>query len=539
MTNEDQTIELTLQTQITSEELLKNYTALSITNETLRKKYAKLSKENEKLKQIIKKEENEEKKEDENSIYLCPDEKDIPIEELEEAGQEAMRILKDGDPVKYISDVIQTKHVGDKEASEGILLSISNQSCRNSMGIHNAFNGESGSGKTHTFKVNLMLVPSRFVCSTTLSDKAAYYMDVKAGTIVFSDDTTMSEGMEEVFKQSTSNYQEYTYHTTVANHKGEKKAIPPRINWYLTSVDNEATKQVLNRQLTFSTVTDYKHKEDVYKIQQKEIINGEILALKVTKEVLICRRIFNEIKKQLFSVVIPFGDRIVMKDISDLRVNTLFFDMIKGYTIFKFMQRDKNEDGKLIATLEDFYRAKKLFESQKDSIVSKLNESEIKVVNYIIDHPRCTINNISDGTGLEYTKVRNILKGRKDRKSEGLLEKVKGLTFEDTSEVVEPDPLEDYDEEEKKMIPTKAYRKAERFKIKSSDSLKLYTGDFITLKDEVSNLSNNEAIEYSSKTSSSGKKENVNFKASKPNLKERQQNLKKTMESIALQERRG
>lgn len=509
------------------EEIRIHKEALSIVHDnTLIKK---LNKQIEKLRNEIDEYKNKEKKvwEEENSIYMCPDEKDIPIEELEEAEKEALRILKEGDPVNYIRDVVQTKHIGDKEASEGILLSIADQSSSNSMGIHTTFNGESGSGKTHIFVVILNHIPTRFVFITSLTDKAAYYMDVKAGTIIFSDDTDMSEGMQEVFKRSTSNYQCYTYHTTVANHKGEVKAIPPRLNWYFTSVNNEVTDQVLNRQLIFSTVTDYKHKEDIYKMQQKENIDGEILALKVTKEVLICRRIFNEIKKQLFGVVIPFSDRIEMEDVSNLRVNTLFFDMIKGYTIFKFMQREKNEDGKLIATLEDFERAKKLFETQKDSIVSKLNENEIKIVNYIIEHPGCTINDIADGTGLKYAPVRNTLKGRKDRCTDGLLGKVKGLTVDDTSEVLEPDPLQEYSEEEMKLIPTKAYRKAERFRIKSSYSLKLYTGDFITLKDEVNSLS-------SVKVTKAHEEKSTKLNVHKPKLEERQQKLKETMEGRAV-----
>ncbi|AKB61760.1 hypothetical protein [Methanosarcina mazei] len=483
-----------------------------------------------KKKQRIQKEKNEEKKEDENSIYLCPDEKYIPIEELEEAEQEALKILKEGDPIKFVLDLIKTRHVGDEEASEGILISISNQSCLNSMGIHVAFNGESGSGKSHTLKVILKFLPSRFVFETTLSNKAVYYMKLKEGCIIFSDDTTMSEEMEEVFKRSTTNYQEYTKHTTVSNQEGIEKLIPPRLNWYLTSVDNEATKQVLNRQLTFSTVTDYEHKKEVYEMQQAENIKGEITALKVTKEVLICRRIFNEIKKQTFYVKIPFGDRILMKDVSDSRITSIFFDMIKGYTIFNFMKRDSDEEGKLIATLDDFYKAKKLFESQKDNIVTKMNERELKIIQYIIEHPGCTINNIVEGTEIESQNVRRLLKGRNERNTGGLLEKVKGLTMEDTSEAMEPDPLE-LSDEEMKMMPTRAYRKAERFKIKSSDALKLYSGDFITLKDDVSNPSNNEAIK------SPNKEENSKFKVSKPNLKERQQNLRETMEGIALQER--
>jgi hypothetical protein len=103
--------------------------------------------------------------------------------------------------------------------------------------------------------------------------------------------------------------------------------------------------------------------------------------------------------------------------------------MIRGYTIFFHKQRQTDEDGFLLAEKEDFERAKELFNSQLSNVVSKLNEREIKIMNFIHDNDFCNINEIATGTGLAYTTVRNIIKGRTDRHNTGLLSKVEGLAI--------------------------------------------------------------------------------------------------------------
>jgi hypothetical protein len=112
--------------------------------------------------------------------------------------------------------------------------------------------------------------------------------------------------------------------------------------------------------------------------------------------------------------------------------------MIKGYTIFFHLQRETDEQGYLLATKEDFDRAQKLFESQAEGIVSKLNDKERVILSYIAQNPGCTIPEIAIGTHLSDSTVRSALKGRKDRPSNGfLLEKVKGLRVSDETHTKE------------------------------------------------------------------------------------------------------
>jgi transposase len=147
----------------------------------------------------------------------------------------------------------------------------------------------------------------------------------------------------------------------------------------------------------------------------------------IDDDILICRAIFDQIKSFTFKVRIRFAERINMENKSDSRVFPLFLDMIKGYTIFYQSQRKIDEEGFLLAEKEDFNRAKVLFESQIQNVVSKLNDREIKVIDSIYKYPYCEINGIAEDTGMPYQTVRNIIKGRPDRNNIGLLSKVGGL----------------------------------------------------------------------------------------------------------------
>lgn len=398
------------------------------------------------------------------------DEEGIPEEILKASDEEASRILREGDPINCIMETVRMFHVGDEGTQEAIALSIAGQSCLNTAGLHVSMNGESGSGKSHALKSHLKLVPARFKRETSLSAKAAYYMNLKPGMIIFSDDKELTEDAEEVIKQAATNYQKYTVHQTVKDQQGKTVVLPPRINWNITSVESTVSDQLLNRQLTFSTNNSPEQKEKIFEMQRAEAKRGRMSIIEVTREVLICRRIYSQLKENTFEVKIPFADRIDIKDKSDARIFTKFLDMIRGYTILKFMQREKDEEGALLATFEDFSRAKRLFESQKESALTKLNADERRIVQFIISKPLgADLRMISEGTGIEYEKVRRILNGRSDRPSKGLLDKVKGLTKDKV--------IEEYNDTDRKTC-TKYYMN------KNVDIWKLYDQEFITLRDD-------------------------------------------------------
>jgi hypothetical protein len=179
------------------------------------------------------------------------DEVDLSPELIQQAEEEADRILREGDPIDYILNTIAKKYVGDRDTQEAICVSIACQCCLNTAGLQISVNGTSGSGKSHGIKTHLHLIPKKWKRVTGLSAKAAYYMYLTPGIVIFSDDKDPDPAFEEVIKQATTNFQEETYYTTVKDQKQISLVIPPRINWYLTSVESFVSDQLLNRQLTF------------------------------------------------------------------------------------------------------------------------------------------------------------------------------------------------------------------------------------------------------------------------------------------------
>lgn len=383
----------------------------------------------------VKDEVSKEKAKDENEDEINPldidfDEQGIKLEMLEAAEREADDILAHGDPIDYILKTIAKSHTGDDDTEEAICISIAGQSCLNTAGIQVSVCGASGSGKSHGVMAHMHLVPNRFKRSGSLSAKAVFYHKLRQGMIIFSDDTKVNADMEDTIKKATTNYQGIMPHFTVKDQKGETLTIPPRVNWYLTHVDPQASEQLLNRQLVFETSPNSEQDQEVFDMQINESMTGEAMT-DVGISVLVCRRIYTRIKElEPIKIVIPFADRITLGIISNRRIYPQLRDMIFGYAILKYQQRKKNETGLLMAEEEDFWRAKRLFESRIENTVTHLTDPEKKIVDYIIKHQEsdgCTVNEIADGTGLSTARVYPIINGSKDKPDSGLLYKVKGM----------------------------------------------------------------------------------------------------------------
>ena len=97
---------------------------------------------------------------------------------------------------------------------------------------------------------------------------------------------------------------------------------------------------------------------------------------------------YRELKQNLFNVKIPFVDRIDLQDTSNSRIFPMFLDMVRGFAAFKWKQRAFDDGGYLLAEIEDFEKAKRLFESQKENTITKMNENERRIIQYIADNSK-------------------------------------------------------------------------------------------------------------------------------------------------------
>ena len=95
-------------------------------------------------------------------------------------------------------------------------------------------------------------VPDRYKVKGTVSNKALYYMkDLQPRTVLMSDDTGLSDGIQEILKSATSNFHEPITHTTVTKDLTSRVCtIPERCVWWIAKKEGTGDDQVMNRMLT-------------------------------------------------------------------------------------------------------------------------------------------------------------------------------------------------------------------------------------------------------------------------------------------------
>ncbi|GEM_PF-3573388 len=362
-----------------------------------------------------------------------------PQEDAEEVPQHikdrAFEIMTTNNPVKFILDTHQKMHVGDENLAKNLLVSIGCQSVLNSDGIHPKVSGESGKGKTHCCKTMAHLLPKEYCIEGTLSDKVIYYMEdeLKPGSVVFSDDVDLSGALEGVIKRATTNYQSGDiYRTMDVNRNPRTLTIPPRVAWWLTSVDDDQSLQLLNRQFSGGVDESPEQDEKVLKFQKEKDKEGSV-GLPVDDDVELCREIFRQIKKRTFHVKIPYADGIEWRDKSNRRNYPIFSDIIKAFAVLRFRQRPI-VDGYLLAAIEDYEAAKELYCSRAENQGLKLTGGELKLCRTLHQlsqlQGECDLKDLVRALGLSRGRVHQLIHGRKDRQESGLIHKVKGLHVE-------------------------------------------------------------------------------------------------------------
>jgi len=345
--------------------------------------------------------------------------------------QKTNEIMEKGDPVKFLLDTHQKTHVGDENLAMSLLVSIGCQSVKNSDGIHPKVSGESGKGKTHCCRAMARLIPKEWRCETTLSDKAIYYIKMRPASVVFSDDTVLSETLEGIIKRATSNFQEGdAYQTVDAQRNPLTLNVPPRITWWLTSVDDNQSLQLLNRQFGGGVDDSNKQDKKVMDFQIQQAMRGEE-PFPETEDTKICQEILRNVKSQLFKVKIPFIASLKWYDTENRRNLPVFLDIIKSLAVLRYKQRPIN-DGYLIAMPQDYFDARDLYCSRAENQKLKLSDGEKKICEYLRDVGEASTTTLCNFLKISYGRLSQIM-GGKDGKS-GLLEKVKGMTVERVSE---------------------------------------------------------------------------------------------------------
>jgi len=357
----------------------------------------------------------------------------------DEARLAAGKILLTGDPPGFILDVFQREHVGDRVVAECLLLSVASQSVENTHGLHVAISGNSGKGKSHACRSMLELVPEQYRMRGTVSNKALYYHPLKSGTVLLFDDVTLSEDLQEVLKSATANFREPIEHRTLTSDRQVRTCtIPERCIWWLAKVESAGDDQVMNRMLCV-WIDDSKEQDTAVlthlkDAEAREAMDGE------DPDVAVCRAIFERVKEEVLHVRIPFAPQIHFSTSQNRRNPGMLFDLVKCHARMSFMQRERDSQGSILTTREDFNYGRDLFlelAGETGSQETKQTRSEAAALTTIakLGLPLFTIKHLQDALGLSYHKVYRLLKGYQGNKGSypGILDKCPAVSYIDAT----------------------------------------------------------------------------------------------------------
>lgn len=344
----------------------------------------------------------------------------------------ANQLLDEGDPFNFILETWNEKHIGDKIIGQTALLSLAGANISNTKGIHPKPSGNSGTGKSDALTSMLFLVPPDKYITGSLSGKSLFYDDdLKPGCIICNDDQKLNDDLIDTIKQSTSKYQEVTYHRTVKNQEKGEYSIPERVTFWLAGVDGLDDEQMGNRFINVDVDESEEQDERVYNKQVEEEYTASNVD-DITDQVLVCRAIFKLIGENTYNVKIPFTDSIEWFNKDNRRNFPMFKDMIRSIAVFKQRQR-LTQDDLIIATVEDFKDAKKIYQQIGEKNATNLTENELKVMRYLEAIGEAEVKDIAKYMGVNVSTARSYLHGKDKNVDGGLLAKVPGLHMDQVS----------------------------------------------------------------------------------------------------------
>ncbi|MGZ4911392.1 MAG: bifunctional DNA primase/polymerase [Halobacteriota archaeon] len=339
-------------------------------------------------------------------------------------------LFQDNRFIELVRNNVQKFHVGDEPVTELLMVSVASMSVINTKGTQPKLSGESGMGKTHGVQTMLHLMHSTIYRAASFSSKALFYDEtLRPKTVIFSDDVNLAPDVEETVRAAMTNWYKPTEHMSL----GDKRnplilRLPPRIVFWLTSVDNKSTLQLQNRQVEMN-VDESPDQDRRVEEHQRRLAELGLPDFYENDEVELLREAFLHLNQVDFSVKIPFIQNIKFTNVRNRRNLPIFLDFIKAYCVLNYRARIRHEDGALVAVKEDFDNALELFKTVAVQQVTKLSDKERNAALVIRDNSPCDIDIITDQTHLSNSYVYELIHGSKHSGNKGLREKIPELKF--------------------------------------------------------------------------------------------------------------
>jgi hypothetical protein len=350
------------------------------------------------------------------------------------ANEKAREIAEAGHAYNYILDVWQKRHYGDPLVGQVLLLSVGPQSISNSKGIHAQLCGSGGIGKSDCAKQMADLIDPEHVLDSALTPQVLFYPteSFTDSTVVFVDDIVWSSELGVSIKRITSKFQEGATRTVTTDGAGIKNKSKKRLTFWVTSVDSNSDEQIRDRFFLLGVDESPEHIQETIKLMLARDAGHASRTPDMDFENRVCWALIRDLKALFLEVVIPFAERIDFK--GEFRAYSMFSDMVKSFAIFSHHKRELDADGRLVATEEDFYRAKNLYEELGGHDRDKYTTAELKILDAIFeckDHT-ATKADIQRITNLSSGRVGDILNGRgsDEQQKYGLLYKCSVLELD-------------------------------------------------------------------------------------------------------------
>ncbi len=345
------------------------------------------------------------------------------------AMDKAKEIAESGQTFEYIFNMWRKRHTGDAPLGKALLFSLGSQSISNSKGIHVQASGEGGYGKSDGIKQMGKLVHPSYWKNGGVTPQTLYYSgsSMLDGVVVGLEDVVWTSDLGVSVKRITSDFQEGAVRLSTVDMKGTEVQAAKRIAFWASCVDSQADEQIRDRFLMYTVKSDYERGQDIIG-HMKAMDMGAQLPDEYEFETLVCQYLTFDLKQKLFNVMIPFANRIRFN--GDPRAYGIFSDLIKSSAAFRYMKREKDAAGRLVATVEDFDNAKSLYIEIGGHDRDKYTDSEMSVLNAILLNGTVTQADIQEIAELSPGRISDLLNGR-GKEGHGLLFKCKDLIVEE------------------------------------------------------------------------------------------------------------
>lgn len=380
-----------------------------------------------------------------------PEREEVLLEDLPRIKEKAEAIIKRDEGFSFCVQSWNRSHHGDTPAGEVMFIQRGIQCCANTKGMHVHLRGESAAGKSDASINFTKRLPKRLLIDADLSPRALYYAanKMEPGSTANIDDILWTEALVNMFKRSTTAFQEGAELLTVVDGKPLKLKIPARMAFVMSSVDSQADEQARDRTLAVDIDSSPARIEQIKGYMASQAKASHIQS--TDEEIAICKAIINDLVGYQWECIIPFADRIEL--IGETRAMAMFLDIIRGVCVWHYTRREQLETDYgfvLVATEADFYEAKRIYESVRGHSSEKLSEREIAILQAIASQG---IKGLIDGkavrlldygglqtiTGESLTTVKNTVQGRPlggGQRGYGLLSKVPALKSHDSKESI-------------------------------------------------------------------------------------------------------